>query len=330
METAINNSSNQSNIKVSVTVPLYNAEKYLRQCLDSLAAQTLKEIEFILVDDGSTDNSGEICDEYASKDNRFKVIHQENGGSAAARQTGLDASTGEYIIVCDSDDWVEPYMYEKLYTKAKETGADIVCCGYFAEYNDGKSIPNSYKFQHLDGVDFKLELFKYGHHMSWNKLMRKNLLTDVSGGCYVFGINLGEDAFALMRILKTHNPKVAQIENHLYHYRRLLGKQSYTNCVRMNNIKQNQYIYDWFKENYSEKIYSEAVSQKAINLAFTMLRAEDLDKEYLKAFLKAEISWSRLKFTLLNLKAIMVYGCKLLPLNFSLKIYKNLYQYFYK
>lgn len=130
-----------NNIYVSVIVPIFNTSRYLRKCLDSLAHQTLTAIEFILVDDGSTDDSGKICDEYASKDSRFRVIHQSNGGSAVARQTGLDAARGEYTIVCDSDDWVEPDMYEKLYRKAVETDADMVLCGYFAEYIDGRSLP---------------------------------------------------------------------------------------------------------------------------------------------------------------------------------------------
>ncbi len=96
---------------VSVTVPVYNTSKYLRKCLDSLQSQTLKNIEFIIVDDGSTDDSGVICDEYAKSNPKFKVIHQKNGGLASARQTGLNHARGEYVIVCDSDERVEPDMY---------------------------------------------------------------------------------------------------------------------------------------------------------------------------------------------------------------------------
>ena len=90
--------------KISVTVPVYNTSRYLYQCLNSLAVQTLQDIEFIIVDDGSTDNSGIICDAYSKKDSRFKVIHQPNGGSAVARETGLKNAVGDFIIVCDSDD----------------------------------------------------------------------------------------------------------------------------------------------------------------------------------------------------------------------------------
>ena len=116
---------NTSNIKVSVTVAVYNTSKYLRKCLDSLDVQSMQEIEFIVVDDGSTDGSGVICDEYARRNPKFKVIHQQHSGLAAARQTGMDNAKGEYVIVCDSDDWVEPEMYETLYNVAAESNADI-------------------------------------------------------------------------------------------------------------------------------------------------------------------------------------------------------------
>lgn len=110
---------NDSNpIKVSVTVPVYNTEKFLPQCLDSLLGQTLKELEIILVDDGSTDQSGAICDDYAKRDSRIKVFHKSNGGSASARQLGLENSHGIYYIICDSDDWIEPTMYEEMFKAA--------------------------------------------------------------------------------------------------------------------------------------------------------------------------------------------------------------------
>ena len=109
---------NNDSAKVSVTVPVYNTAKYLDRCLSSLIEQTLQDIEIVLVDDGSTDGSDSICDSWAERDNRIKVIHQRNGGLWKARQTGLENATGEFIIVCDSDDWVDTSAYEKAYTKA--------------------------------------------------------------------------------------------------------------------------------------------------------------------------------------------------------------------
>lgn len=115
---------------VSIIVPIYNVEQYLEKCIDSIINQTLKDIEIILVDDGSPDNCGQICDEYAKKDNRIKVIHKENGGLSSARNAGLKIATGEYIGFIDSDDYIELNMYEELYNIAKENNIDIVSCNY--------------------------------------------------------------------------------------------------------------------------------------------------------------------------------------------------------
>lgn len=113
---------------VSVIVPIYNVEKYLPKCIESIVNQTLTNIEIILVDDGSTDNSGKIAAEYSKKDQRIKVIYKENGGQGSARNIGLDISSGEYIGFVDSDDWIDKDMYEKLYLNAKEKKADITVC----------------------------------------------------------------------------------------------------------------------------------------------------------------------------------------------------------
>ena len=111
---------------MSVIVPVYRAEKWINQCVDSLLGQSYRNIEVILVDDGSPDRSGAICDEYAAADSRVKVIHQPNGGVSVARQTGIDNATGEYSIHADPDDWVEPTMIEELVAKAIEEDADMV------------------------------------------------------------------------------------------------------------------------------------------------------------------------------------------------------------
>lgn len=122
--------------KVSVIVPVYNVETYIRRCIASLAGQTLTDIEVLLVDDGSTDGSGKICDEYVQKDPRFLVFHKQNGGVASARQFGLEKVTGEYTIHADADDWLELSMLEDLYTKAVENDADMVVCDYYADFPD--------------------------------------------------------------------------------------------------------------------------------------------------------------------------------------------------
>lgn len=116
--------------KVSVIVPIYNVEQYIRTCLDSIINQTLKDIEIILVDDESPDNCPTICDEYAKKDCRIKVIHKKNGGLGFARNSGIEIATGEYVAFVDSDDYIDHTMYEKLYNIAKSNNLDTCYCGY--------------------------------------------------------------------------------------------------------------------------------------------------------------------------------------------------------
>lgn len=120
---------------ISVIVPVYNAEKYLARCVDSILNQSYKSLEIILVDDGSIDNSSQLCDEYMAKDERVKVIHKENGGVSSARNAGIDIANGQYIAFADSDDWIENGMYDSLIQKIKEENVDIVKCCYYKEEN---------------------------------------------------------------------------------------------------------------------------------------------------------------------------------------------------
>lgn len=124
--------------KLSIIVPIYNVEKYLRRCLDSLVHQSIKEIELILVNDGSPDGSHYICDEYAAKDPRVKIIHKENGGLGYARNSGLEIATGKYVAFVDSDDYVSLDMYEKLYNYAESYKSDVVFCGFKKEVAENK------------------------------------------------------------------------------------------------------------------------------------------------------------------------------------------------
>lgn len=121
---------------VSVVVPVYNVKAYLEKCINSILNQTYENLEIIIVDDGSTDGSSDICDQFLKKDNRVFVIHKENGGVVSARQAGIDKAKGEYVIAIDSDDWIEPIMISELYTLAIENDADIVSSGYYRESGD--------------------------------------------------------------------------------------------------------------------------------------------------------------------------------------------------
>ena len=175
------------NPKVSVIVPIYGVEKYLRQCVDSILAQTLKEIEVILVDDGSPDGCPAIVDEYAAKDSRVIAVHQENGGYGRAVNHGIELAKGEYIGIVESDDWIEPTMYEKLYRNAKENRSDLVKAQFYI-YNSAKSPADKLfdkRMQTLqdapDGV-FSIEkwpkLFIY-HASIWSNLYRSEFLKKI-------------------------------------------------------------------------------------------------------------------------------------------------------
>ena len=214
---------------VSITVPIYNSEKQLTRCIESLISQTLKNIEIILVDDGSTDNSGIICDKYASTDARIKVYHQENAGSGAARQLGLEKSTGDYYTVCDSDDWVEPMMYEELYNKAKFENADIILSSHYVNYPNGKQtmIPSYNYFNQetyiLDIMNNKASTNTWSKLFKLATIKRYNLI-------YEKGINLGEDALFLYKMLL--NPmNIISVDKCYYHYHRNINSNSYTNNI---------------------------------------------------------------------------------------------------
>ena len=135
-------------MKLSVIVPVYNVEKYLAECVDSLLNQTLMDMEIILVDDGSKDSSGAICDHYAAENpGKVKCLHIDNGGQGRARNFALPMAQGEYLGFVDSDDWVLPDMYEKLCSRADETGADIVACDFLECFDDGteREVPGAFQ-----------------------------------------------------------------------------------------------------------------------------------------------------------------------------------------
>lgn len=163
---------------ISVIVPVYNVELYLRKCIDSILAQTYRDLEILVVDDGSTDGSGKICDEY-KKDERVRVFHTENRGLSATRNLGLDKATGEWIGFVDSDDWIEPDMYEVLFRKAEETEADVVECGCHADYTT-----TSYEHRAIQrtvsGIDAVKALIRSEIRTQvWNKIWRRHLFTDI-------------------------------------------------------------------------------------------------------------------------------------------------------
>ena len=134
------------NIKISIIMPVYKVEKYVAKAIRSIQAQTLHEFEFLIVDDGSPDKSGAICDQYARRDPRIKVIHKENGGAPGARNIAIDMATGKYIYFLDADDWTEPMMLKKMYNLAEREKAQLVIAGFYIDtyYKPNKFITTNY------------------------------------------------------------------------------------------------------------------------------------------------------------------------------------------
>jgi len=168
--------------KISVIVPVYNIEKYIGECLESLLNQTYKDLEIILVDDGSKDNSGRLCDNYAAADKRIKVVHQKNGGVSVARNAGLEAASGDYIGFCDGDDWVEPELYQTLLENMLESDADISHCAFQYVKKD-KAIPfyGTCKKEVQDRTKGIVELLKgsYIEPGLWTKLFKRETLGSI-------------------------------------------------------------------------------------------------------------------------------------------------------
>lgn len=159
-------------VKVSIIIAVYNVERYLEKCLDSLLAQTLEDIEIIAVNDGSTDGSQAILDHYAKRSNKLKCFGTENGGAAAARNYGLSHASGEYIGYVDADDFVDPEMYEVLYEKAAECGSDIVECNLRHTSASGKDVDIEVMPRYYDHG----ELICFGRYVVWNKIYRRDWL----------------------------------------------------------------------------------------------------------------------------------------------------------
>ena len=165
---------------ISIIIPVYKVEKYLSQCLDSLLAQTYRNLEIILVDDDSPDSCGQICDDYAKKDGRIRVIHKSNGGLSSARNAGLDIAVGDYIGFIDSDDWIASDMFDYLLQNIKRYNADIAECGYyevFPAYSIRNRVHGIQIYNGKDALSALLAL-KIGNY-AWNKLYRRDLFADI-------------------------------------------------------------------------------------------------------------------------------------------------------
>jgi len=208
-------------MKLSIIVPVYNVEKYLEECVDSLLNQTLQDLEIFLVDDGSTDRSGEIADRFAKENpDRVHTLHLENGGQGRARNAALPMASGDYVGFVDSDDWIERDMYEKLLDRAEKTGADVVVCDFLEHYADGReqTLPACLQDHPLSAAG-----------SSCNKIFRRSLIGDLR-----FPEGLWYEDFYFSAVMLLRSKRTEFIPEPLYVYRR--GQES---TMHNNNARKN-------------------------------------------------------------------------------------------
>lgn len=251
--------------KVSIIVPIYKVEKYLKKCVDSLLNQTLKDIEIILVDDGSPDTCGKICDEYAKKDKRIKVIHKENEGLSMSRNIGIVHAESEYIGFIDSDDYVAEDMYELLYNNIIKYQADISICGLYDCYSKNK-IPQYCNeneclvLNNKEALKIALEGIKFSVNAT-NKLYKKDLFSDIK---FPKG-KLSEDAFTIPQILSISSKVVFDSSPKYYYIHR-------ENSITTSQFKKNDFnVVEAYEKNLNliEKSFPELKKQAQFRLLWS-------------------------------------------------------------
>ena len=243
---------------VSIIVPIYNVEQYISRCIESILAQTYRDFELILVDDGSPDNCGKICDEYAKQDSRVHVIHQENKGVSAARNAGISLAKGEYIMLVDSDDFITENMLEKMHDCIAESGSDIVICGINTfldgEETEDKSQINDISTKTISGRAACLSIYRMDGRvpiMAWGKLYKSELFTDIR---YPVG-RIHEDDGTTPKLLYRAK-MVSIIDNKMYCYRQRKGSIMDTLAWNMciDGVKAVDGFIEFFREQKDEEL----------------------------------------------------------------------------
>ncbi|WP_347007586.1 glycosyltransferase family 2 protein [Enterococcus durans] len=316
--------------KISIIVPVYNVEQYLEKCINSILAQTFRDIEILLVDDGSTDNSGEICDNYAKIDPRVKVIHKENGGLSDARNAGIKLAKGEYIGFIDSDDYIDEDMYEFLYTNIKKYNADLATCGIYDVHKD-KEIKKLPYFAKLIDREEAIELVldaKIIVANAVNKLYKKDLFNEV---LYPKD-TIAEDAAVILQIINQCNRIYADTTQKYYYYHRANSITSRKFTKKDLDIidvwKANEkWIIDYYPSLYEKAHTRVCWSYFVILDKLVLIKEKEFDKE------KKEIRKYLMKnimFILKNKRLTMQRKLSTLLLIFGTNVYKLPVKYKYE
>lgn len=262
------------NIDVSIIIPVYNAKDTLSRCFDSLLKQTYGNFEVIVIDDGSKDGSGAVCESYAKRDSRIKVYHKENAGVSAARQDGLNYAIGKYVIHVDPDDWVEPQMIEELYKKAVIENSDMVICDFY-ENIEREQRYHTQKPSSLDHIVVLKEMFQQLHGSCCNKLIKRV--------CYnEFGINFPsniyycEDLYVIVSLL-LHDIKISYLNKAFYHYVqynnkptlvRYYDEKTYEHDLRLKNVFMELFVYDKDLYQLADLFFTRSIISRAFSNGF--------------------------------------------------------------
>ena len=236
--------------KISVIVPIYKVEDYLHRCVDSIINQTYTNLEIILVDDGSPDNCPMICDEYAKKDSRIRVVHKKNGGLSDARNAGIDIATGEYIMFIDSDDFVDIEMMESMMKNMIDNNVDMVVCNIKYVYEDREVVKYNQADRILDRYEAMEEYLKDGvvQAVAWNKLYKKSLINDMR---YKVG-KTNEDEFFTYKVVDKTD-KIYYNSRPFYNYIQrdssIMGKYS---LKRLDGVEASYERLNFIKERYPD------------------------------------------------------------------------------
>lgn len=246
-------------IKISVIVAVYQVERFIRKCLNSLQNQTFSDFEVLLIDDGSKDLSGIICDEYAAQDSRFRVIHKKNGGVSSARQVGLDHAIGEYIIHVDPDDWVEKDMLENLYNEAKANNSDMVVCDYLQECNGKtsymKQIPS------MDGAkSYFYDMIYRLHGSCWNKLVRKSCFSKYNIS-FSQDMVMWEDQFVILKLAE-QPIKITYLPKAFYHYDESTNSNSAVRSWSRKKLESQKTVINWLEQKTDSIVKNEIINLK--------------------------------------------------------------------
>lgn len=227
--------------ELSIIVPVYNGGKYLRPCLDSIVGQTYGNWELLLIDDGSSDGSAAVCDEYAARDSRITVVHKPNGGQAAARNDGVALAKGRYVCFVDCDDWLEPAMYATMIQTLEQHQADIIICGYIEEYATRQKHVNAdgalTVYDAQDALKQVLE-GRIGSYL-WSMLFRREVVQEP-----MLSLNPYEDHATIFKWI-SHARRVVTLHQPFYHYRQLQ-----TSSLHSYNPKNGNHYFLAIKERY--------------------------------------------------------------------------------